>query len=163
MKKLVGGLAVAVAMLLPGAAFAGSSTDAALGLGAFAVFNQILGGIGIFGRPGPVVAAPAPVVYAPPPVVYAPPPPPPYYVAPQPRVVYAPAPPVGRCMRRHRPCSCGPLRSSCGRPRGRSWSTEIPTGSVRSGVTAAGNNLPRRGGTGGRMVRSPVPFLQRLV
>ena len=51
MKKLVGGLAIAVAMLLPGAAFAGSSTDAALGLGAFAVFNQILGGIGIFGRP----------------------------------------------------------------------------------------------------------------
>jgi hypothetical protein len=94
MKKLVGGLAIAVAMLLPGAAFAGSSTDAALGLGAFAVFNQILGGIGIFGRPAPVVAAPAPVVYAPAPVVYAPPPPPPYYVAPQPRVVYAPAPPV---------------------------------------------------------------------
>ena len=92
MKKLVGGLAIAVAMLLPGAAFAGSSTDAALGLGAFAVFNQILGGVGIFGRPAPVVAAPAPVVYAPAPVVYAPPPP--YYVAPQPRVVYAPAPPV---------------------------------------------------------------------
>src|SRR4030095_4307791 len=73
MKKLVGGLAIAVAMLLPGAAFAGGSTDAALGLGAFAVFNQILGGVGIFGRPA-VVAAPAPV-YAPPPVVYAPPPP----------------------------------------------------------------------------------------
>ena len=94
MKKLVGGLAIAVAMLLPGAAFAGSSTDAALGLGAFAVFNQILGGVGIFGRP-------APVVYAPAPVVYAPPPPPPYYVAPPPpvyytppAVVYAPAPPV---------------------------------------------------------------------
>jgi hypothetical protein len=92
MKKLVGGLAIAVAMLLPGAAFAGSSTDAALGLGAFAVFNQILGGVGIFGRPA-VVAAPAPVVYAPPPVVYAPPPPPPVYVAP-PQVVYAPVPPV---------------------------------------------------------------------
>ena len=89
MKKLVGGLAIAVAMLLPGAAFAGSSTDAALGLGAFAVFNQILGGVGIFGRPA-VVAAPAPVVYAPPPVVYAPPP---VYVAPPP-VVYAPVPPV---------------------------------------------------------------------
>lgn len=90
MKKLVGGLAIAVAMLLPGAAFAGGSTDAALGLGAFAVFNQILGGVGIFGRPA-VVAAPAPVVYAPPPVVYAPPPP--VYAAP-PAVVYAPAPPV---------------------------------------------------------------------
>jgi hypothetical protein len=97
MKKLVGGLAIAVAMLLPGAAFAGGSTDAALGLGAFAVFNQILGGVGIFGRPA-VVAAPAPVVYAPPPVVYAPPqvyvaPPPPVYVAPPP-VVYAPVPTV---------------------------------------------------------------------
>ena len=90
MKKLVGGLAIAVAMLLPGAAFAGGSTDAALGLGAFAVFNQILGGVGIIGRPA-VVAAPAPVVYAPPPVVYAPPPP--VYAAP-PAVVYAPAPPV---------------------------------------------------------------------
>jgi len=99
MKKLVGGLAIAVAMLLPGAAFAGSSTDAALGLGAFAVFNQILGGIGIFGRPA-VVAAPAPVVYAPPPPVYVAPPPvvyapaPPVVYAPAPRVVYAPAPPV---------------------------------------------------------------------
>jgi hypothetical protein len=92
MKKLVGVLAVAGLMLLPGAAFAGSSTDAALGLGAFAVFNQILGGVGIFGRPG-VVAAPAPVVYAPAPVVYAPAPPPRVYVAPPP-VVYAPAPPV---------------------------------------------------------------------
>ena len=66
------------------------------------------------------------------------------------------------CTRRHRRCSCGRLRSSCGRSRGRSWSTAIRTGSVLSGVTAAGNNLPRRGGTGGRMVRSPVPFLQRF-
>src|SRR4030095_2679598 len=73
MKKLVGGLAIAVAMLLPGAAFAGGSTDAALGLGAFAVFNQILGGVGIFGRPA-VVAAPAPVGDAPPPRRAAPPP-----------------------------------------------------------------------------------------
>jgi hypothetical protein len=98
MKKLVGGLAVAAAMLLPGYAFAGSSTDAALGLGAFAVFNQILGGVGIFGRPA-VVAAPAPVVYQPAPVVYAPPPPvyvapPPVVYAPAPRVVYAPPPVV---------------------------------------------------------------------
>jgi hypothetical protein len=99
MKKLVSALAVTVAMLLPGAAFAGGSTDAALGLGAFAVFNQILGGVGIFGRPA-VVAAPAPVVYAPPAPVYAPPPPvvyapaPPVVYAPAPRVVYAPAPPV---------------------------------------------------------------------
>jgi hypothetical protein len=78
-------------ILLPGVAFAGSSTDAALGLGAFAVFNQILGGVGVFGRP--VVGAPAPhVVYAPPPpVMYAPPPP---VVYGPPAVVYAPRQPV---------------------------------------------------------------------
>lgn len=81
-------VALMTVLVLPGVAFAGSSTDAALGLGAFAVFNQILGGIGIFGRPG-VVVAPQPV-YAPPPVVYAPPPPP-VYVAPAP-VYYAPQP-----------------------------------------------------------------------
>jgi hypothetical protein len=96
MKKLIA-LMLAAAVLTPGLAFAGASTDAALGLGAFAVFNQILGGVGIFHR-GPVVAAP-PVVYAPPPVYYAPPPPPRVY-APAPRVivrphpVYAPAPRV---------------------------------------------------------------------
>jgi hypothetical protein len=53
---------------------AGSSTDAALGLGAFAVFNQIISGTGIFGRPTPVVhqavvmAPPPPVIVVPPPV-----------------------------------------------------------------------------------------------
>jgi len=80
-------------VLLPGAAFAGSSTDAALGLGAFAVFNQILGGVGIFGAPArPVAVAPAAVVVTPPPpVVYASPP---VYVAPPAPVYYAPAPPV---------------------------------------------------------------------
>jgi hypothetical protein len=83
MKRLAA-VALVTVILLPGVAFAGSSTDAALGLGAFAVFNQILGGVGVFGRPAVVVAAP-PVVYAPaPPVVYAPAPP----------VVYAPPPPV---------------------------------------------------------------------
>jgi hypothetical protein len=64
---------VMIAMLLaPGVALAGSSTDAALGLGAFAVFNQIISGTGIFGRPAPVVYQP--VVMAPPPVIVVPPP-----------------------------------------------------------------------------------------
>jgi hypothetical protein len=108
--------AVLIAMLLvPGVALAGSSTDAALGLGAFAVFNQILSGTGIFGLGRSVVAAPP--VYAPQPVyarqpVYAPQPvyvvPPPIVVAPRPvfvhrypgpvyyqsRARYVPAPPA---------------------------------------------------------------------
>ena len=67
MKKLIA-LVLAVAVFAPTLAFAGASTDAALGLGAFAVFNQILGGVGIFHR-GPVVA-PAPVVVARPAPVY---------------------------------------------------------------------------------------------
>ena len=88
MKKLIA-LVLAAAVFAPTLAFAGASTDAALGLGAFAVFNQILGGVGIFHR-GPVVAAP-PVVYAPPaPAYYAPPPP--VYYAPPPRVVVKPYP-----------------------------------------------------------------------
>ena len=97
MKRLAA-VALMTVVLLPGVAFAGSSTDAALGLGAFAVFNQILGGVGIFGRPAVVVAPAPPVVYAPPPpVVYAPPPPVVYapanvYYAPPPPVYYAPAP-----------------------------------------------------------------------
>src|SRR2546422_633294 len=92
-------VAILLAMLVPGAAFAGASTDAALGLGAFAVFNQIISGTGIFGAfhpaPGPVVVAP-PVqervvvreyhpVYVQPPVYYAPPPV--HYYAPPRRVV----------------------------------------------------------------------------
>ena len=97
MKKLIA-LVLAVAVFAPTLAFAGASTDAALGLGAFAVFNQILGGVGIFHR-GPVVA-PAPVVVAPPPPVYAPAPvlvapPPPVYaprVVARPYPVYVPAP-----------------------------------------------------------------------
>lgn len=92
MKKLIA-LVLAVAVLTPTLAFAGASTDAALGLGAFAVFNQILGGVGIFHR-GPVVA-PAPVYVAPPPPVYVPAPvyvaPPPRYI-PAPRVVVSPYP-----------------------------------------------------------------------
>src|SRR3989442_1217704 len=61
MRKLAAAVMV-LALLVPGAAFAGSSTDAALGLGAFAVFNQIISGTGIFGgyRPAaqPIVVAP---------------------------------------------------------------------------------------------------------
>ena len=48
MKKLLA-VALVLIVLSPALAFAGSSTDAALGLGAFAVFNQILSGTGIFG------------------------------------------------------------------------------------------------------------------
>jgi len=62
MKKLIV-VAIMAAMLVPGAAFAGASTDAALGLGAFAVFNQIISGTGIFGALYP---APRPVVIQPP-------------------------------------------------------------------------------------------------
>src|SRR5438034_4052475 len=86
---------VMIAMLLsPGLALAGSSTDAALGLGAFAVFNQIVSGTGVFGG-GRTVVVERPVVYAPapPPVFYAPAPPPVVYAPAPPPVVYAPAPP----------------------------------------------------------------------
>ena len=95
-KKLLALFAVAF-LLVPTLAFAGSATDAALGLGAFAVFNQILAGTGIFGGligapvpvTQPVVVAPPPPVYVLPAPVYAPPP---VVVAPAP--VYVPAPPV---------------------------------------------------------------------
>ena len=87
MKKLLA-VAMVLIVLSPALAFAGSSTDAALGLSAFAVFNQILSGTGIFGgligRPEVVVAPPSPVVYAPPPPIY----------QPEPVVYYAPPPPV---------------------------------------------------------------------
>src|SRR5262249_19718389 len=96
MKRLSGLVAITgvVILGLTSPAAAGSATDAALGLGAFAVFNQIVSGAGVFGAARPayreVVVAPAPLVgrqppaaiYMPPPsVVYAPPP-----------VVYVPAP-----------------------------------------------------------------------
>ena len=96
MKKLMA-LILAVVLLSPALAFAGSATDAALGLGAFAGFNQMLGGVGIFGgyaRPAPAYAAPAPVYAPPPPVVVVPPVVivrpyyPVYYYAPRPVVVY---------------------------------------------------------------------------
>src|SRR5881397_3287003 len=106
MKRLAA-VAVLTSVLLPGVAFASSSSDAALGLGAFAVFNQILGGVGIFGAARPVVVAPAPVVVAPPPVYVAPPAPvyyapaPTVYVAPRP-VFVAPRPVVYRSVPAHR-------------------------------------------------------------
>ena len=110
MKKTIV-LASLIALLIPGAAFAGASTDAALGLGAFAVFNQMIAGTGLFGVfappvpravvvPPPVVVpapvfAPPPVivheyrpVYVQPPVYYAPPPV--YYAPPVHRVYHAP-------------------------------------------------------------------------
>ena len=100
MKRLALAATVAGLLLLPGVARAGSATDAALGLGAFAVFNQIISGTGIFGG-APAVAAPAPVYVAPPPPVYAAPapayvpaPPPVYLAPPPPPVAYVPAPPV---------------------------------------------------------------------
>ncbi|MGH7384642.1 MAG: hypothetical protein ACREKG_05625 [Candidatus Rokuibacteriota bacterium] len=99
MKKLIA-LVLAVAVFIPGLAFAGPSTDAALGLGAFAVFNQILGGVGIFHR-GHVVAAP-PVVYAPPPPRYVPAP----RVIVKPYPVYVPAP--RHVVIHERPAFCPP-------------------------------------------------------
>jgi hypothetical protein len=78
------GLGLVIALLAPTAAFAGSATDAALGLGAFAVFNQMLGGVGIFGH-----------AYASPPAVVVAPPPPPVAVYQYPYPAYSyPAPPV---------------------------------------------------------------------
>jgi len=83
-------LVIAAIILPPTQASAGSSTDAALALGAFAVFNQIFGGYG----PHHVVRET--VVVQQPAVIYAPPPPPPPAViyAPPPVVYYAPQPPV---------------------------------------------------------------------
>jgi hypothetical protein len=114
MKKLIA-LVLAVAVFTPTLAFAGASTDAALGLGAFAVFNQFLGGVGIFHR-GPVMA-PAPVVVVrpapvsvPAPVVVAPPPPvvvPRVVARPYPLYVPAPRPVV---VRERGFCSPGHLR-----------------------------------------------------
>src|SRR5215813_7009316 len=72
----------AVALVMPSQASAGSSTDAALALGAFAVFNQIFGG---YGAPHVVRET---VVVQQPAVIYVPPPPPP------PAVIYAPPPVV---------------------------------------------------------------------
>ena len=92
--KTVAVLVLVALLLLPGVAMADAATDAALGLGAFAVFNQIISGTGIFGglAPRPVVIAPQPVIVAPARPVYAPRPvvvaPPPVYVRPAPVYVY---------------------------------------------------------------------------
>jgi hypothetical protein len=95
-------LMVVATASVPGVSWAGGSEDAALALGAFAVFNQLIRGETVlhdlFGG-GPrevvrerVIVQPAPpVVYAPPPpVVYAPPRPVVY--APPRAVVVAPPP-----------------------------------------------------------------------
>ncbi len=100
MKKKLVALILAFAVLSPAVAFAGASTDAALGLGAFAVFNQMISGTGIFGHfyAPPVVVQPAPVVVAPPP------PPPPVVIRqyyPAPYYYYAPPPVVVYGYRRH--------------------------------------------------------------
>ncbi len=114
MKTLIA-LVLAVAVFAPTLAFAGASTDAALGLGAFAVFNQILGGVGIFHRPAspPVVVAPAPVVVARPAPIYVPAPPvyAPVVVAPAPRVIARPYPvyvPAPRHVVVRQPAFCPP-------------------------------------------------------
>ena len=85
---LLGGAALSLVLTRP--ALAGSSTDAALALGAFAVFNQIVTGQTIFqqGLPPRHVVRQTVIVQEPPTVVYAPPPPPPVVYAPPPVVVY---------------------------------------------------------------------------
>jgi hypothetical protein len=80
--RLVAAVLMVALLLVPGVALAGSE-DAALALGAFAVFNQIISGTGIF-APASAVVVPAPAYVAPRPVFA----PPPVYVAPAP--VYAP-------------------------------------------------------------------------
>jgi hypothetical protein len=89
--KIVAAVLVLALLLVPGVALAGGSEDAALALGAFAVFNQIISGTGIFAGTAPILVAPRPVHVAPPPVYVASPP---VYVAPPPPVYVAPAPPV---------------------------------------------------------------------
>ena len=84
-------LAAGSLLVIPEQANAGSSTDAALALGAFAVLNQMVRGDTIFNGPPQVVRET--VVVQQPAVVYAPPPPPPAVVyAPPPVVVYGPPP-----------------------------------------------------------------------
>lgn len=96
MKKAVAVIVVAGTLALAAVprAQAGSSTDAALALGAFAVSNQLIGGQTVFQQavqpPAVVVQPPPPPYDAPPPtVIYAPPPPPSAVVyTPQPAAYY---------------------------------------------------------------------------
>jgi hypothetical protein len=95
-KKVLGAILMTGTTVLGSvqAAQADCATDAALGLGAFAVFNQFLRGETVFHsffRPAPVIVQQPVVVAPPPPVVVAPPRPVVYYASPPP-VVYAPAP-----------------------------------------------------------------------
>jgi len=85
--KIMAAVLMVALLLIPGVALAGSD-DAALALGAFAVFNQLISGTGVFAGVAPVIVAPQPV-YAPPPQVYVAPRP--VYVTPPP-VVVAPTP-----------------------------------------------------------------------
>jgi hypothetical protein len=92
---------------------AGSSADAALALGAFAVLNQLVAGQTVFQQafpPPALVVQPAPPTYyvPPPAVIYPPPPPPPAIVYTPPPVAYypsyaypAPPPYYPRYWRRH--------------------------------------------------------------
>jgi hypothetical protein len=84
MKRLVAivALVMLVAGAVPAPAHAGAAVDAALALGAFAVFNQLF-----------VLPALARPVYVAPPVVYAPAP---TYVAPAATYAASPAPPAIR-------------------------------------------------------------------
>jgi len=95
MKRLSGVLIIAGVLILglTAPAAAGSATDAALGLGAFAVFNQIASGTVVFGAARPVyreVVVASPVVVRQPRAVIYTPPPPVVYAAPP--VFYVPAP-----------------------------------------------------------------------
>ena len=111
--KLVVAVVLIAMLLLPGVALAGSSTDAALGLGAFAVFNQIISGTGIFGGLAPAPVAQRIVVER---QVVVVPPPAPVVVVPQPVTVYAvPAPVYYRTYVQHVPAWCPPGLAKQGR------------------------------------------------
>jgi hypothetical protein len=99
MTKLLGAVLVMGTTILGGvpAAQAGGATDAALGLSAFAVFNQFVRGETVFHgffQPARPVVVQQPVIVAPPPVVMVPRRPVVHVAPPAPVVYYAP-PPIG--------------------------------------------------------------------